>query len=199
MHRFEMSDFLSEEKIVEGCKKGDTHIQRVFFDRYGPKVMGVCMRYIPTNEKEEVFHDVIIKILAEIRKYKKGNLTGWVRTVATHYCIDYLRKKKRNPVFVSYIADEDLGKLSSISDDMEDRDLLEEKFNELHLHISKLPEKSRLILQLIVVDGFTHKEAGKVLGLTENGSKSLLKRVKKKLLSNISQSQKKTKVLNARS
>lgn len=174
-----LAKIISDEDLVLGLKKQDLKIQKQFYLRYGPVLMGVCFRYLkPRESAEEVFHDVVIKIYDNIAKYSgKGSLVAWCKRLAVNTCLDYLRKHK-NQIRLNYIEEQAI----EVEDKVEDVNLLEAaKLDELVKYIAELPEQQQIVLNLFVMDGFSHREISTRLAVSEGASRSLLQRAKKSL------------------
>ncbi len=171
-------------QIVKGCKKGNRKSQQAFYETIGPGVMGVCLRYIrDRNFVEDTFQDIMLKLLTQIDKFKQGDVHAWAKRVAVNHCLDYLKKSKKEQIFIEYI-DESKVKIDNERDDEDfsKEDLSSIRVDQLRSHIDALPEQQRLVVQMHIVDNIRHKAIGEILGISENASKSLLKRAKKRLL-----------------
>jgi len=167
---------LSEEQIVKGCKAQDIEMQRAFYQLYGPVLMGVCARYLkPRENAEEVFHDVVLKIFDNIKKYKgKGSFEGWCKRLTVNACLDFIRKNK-NQMRLNYLEEQ----LVDVADTEEDLDLLvNSKLETLIKLMNDLPQQQQLAINLFVLDGYSHTDIANRLGISEGASRSLLQRAK---------------------
>jgi hypothetical protein len=63
---------LSEEyELIKGCIRQDAKCQRMLFDRYAGKMMGVCLRYANDSmEAEDMLQDAFIKVFQYIGQFK---------------------------------------------------------------------------------------------------------------------------------
>ena len=49
---------LSEQELIDGCRKGNRSLQNALYERYCRKMMVVCLRYCKsTPEAEDVLHE----------------------------------------------------------------------------------------------------------------------------------------------
>ena len=62
---------LTEEDLIEGCRKGKASAQRRLYDRLAPKMLGVCVRYI--KDREEAEHVMIGGIVKVFDKLDQSN------------------------------------------------------------------------------------------------------------------------------
>ena len=166
----------TDEEIVKGCKQGKAEFQEALYLAYGPKMMGVCMRYAQDRmEAEDVFQETYIKVFEKIHRFKGGSLSSWLYTIFINASIDNYRSNKQRHLHVSY--DEIVEVKGSNSDIL--KELAVEEINEI---INQLPEGYRLVFNLFVVDGFSHKEIAKMLEISEGTSKSQLFKAKSMLV-----------------
>ncbi len=169
--------------IIEGCKKGNRNAQKRFYEMFAPKLYAIAVRYVKDeDEAKDVFHDGVLKILDKIGKYNyTGSFEGWVRQVFVNFVIDYLKKKKT----VSYNEEISEQNYNEYIDDsfytLEESELSSLKAEELMKFISELSPAYRIVFNLYVLEGYSHKEIAKYLGISENTSKSNYSRARKKL------------------
>ena len=144
--------------------------------------MGICVRYtVCREEAEDVFHESFIKIFKRIGSVKKPQyLERWMKHVTINTAINHFRKKNK-------ILHEDIYEIDLESNAYEN--ILEEiDQGQLLAIVQKMPEGYKMVFQLYVIEGFTHKEIAKLMKVSENTSKSQLNRAKtylKKQLVNI--------------
>ena len=112
----------------------------------------------------------------------KGSFEGWMKRITVNTVLQKYRKEE--PLTVVHENTEDEISIDSIYNDITLQTLLE--------YIRELPNKYRTTFNLYVLDGYTHKEIGELLGTTIGTSKSNLARarllLKEKIETKISQS-----------
>ena len=64
--------------LVNECAKGNSKAQRALFDKFAPKMLAVCQRYLRNNqEAEDVLQDGFVKVFQKIVDFKmEGSLEG---------------------------------------------------------------------------------------------------------------------------
>jgi RNA polymerase sigma factor (sigma-70 family) len=170
----------SELDMIEGCKKGDRHAQKLLYDRFSGKMYALCCRYVKDKmEAEDVLLTAFTKILDRINQYKnEGSFEGWIRRVMVNESLSYLRKNKSMYVETDIDAVDKEPNYEKLENHLEAQDLLK--------LISELPSGYRIVFNMFAIDGYSHKEIGEQLGINENTSKSQLSRARtvlqKKLL-----------------
>lgn len=154
---------------------GDNVARRVIYDAYAAKVLAICRRYV-TNlpEAEDILQESFIRIFEKIHLYniEEGALDGWIYKVTVNAALQYLRK--RQSLRYDFVEDNHT-KLPSIwlPDELDLEDLKK--------MIDRLPDGQRVVFNLYLIEGYSHKEIAKMLEITENGSKSQLSRAKETL------------------
>lgn len=164
---------MDEITLAKNCIEGDQRAQQKLFEMYAPKMMGVCLRYMKDHaQAEDVLQDGFVKVFTKLDKYTgNGSLEGWVRRIMVNTALDELRKTNKFKTNVSmddvdYKVESDADALSS---------LLEEDLLKL---IQEMPDGYKTVFNMFAIEGFSHKEIGEKLGVSENTSKSQYSRAK---------------------
>lgn len=164
--------FQSEEQLVRGCQKEDPRAQRRVYEKYSSKMLGVCYRYVQDDfEAEEIMVEGFVKVFDRINQFKlEGSFEGWIRRIMVNEALMYLRSKKRMGWEVGY--DDVLYEPNPqpFSSNLEVADLM--------ALIEKLPTGYRTVFNLYAIEGYSHDEIAKTLGITESTSKSQLHRAR---------------------
>ena len=143
---------------------------------------GVCMRYArDEDEAQDMVQNGFIKVFDKLEVYNfTGSFEGWVRRIMVNTAIDFIRKHKNN----TYSLENE----SSIVDETEDGIVLDEELGELNFKaekaieaISRLSAGYKMVFNLYVMEGYTHKEIANFIGISEGTSKSNLAKAKQKL------------------
>lgn len=170
------------QNIIQGCIKGKRKYQQQLFEKYYGKMMGVCMRYArDQDEAQDMVQNGFIKVFEKLSVFNfTGSFEGWVRRIMVNTSIDLIRKNKKNTYAIENEAD--------IVSDEENGIILEEDINELNFKASKAIEAIsnlsagyKVVFNLYVIEGYTHKEIADFLGISEGTSKSNLAKAKQKL------------------
>lgn len=164
---------MDERTLAKNCIEGDQLAQRKLFEMYAPKMMGVCLRYTKDVEQaEDVLQDGFVKVFTKLDKYTgEGSLEGWVRRIMVNTALDHIRKNQK---FNANVAMDDVEyKVESDSDALSS--LMEEDLLKL---IQEMPDGYRTVFNMFAIEGYSHKEIGEQLGVSENTSKSQYSRAK---------------------
>ena len=171
---------MDDSALVKKCINGDQRAQRVLFDRFAPKMLGVCMRYARSSEQaEDVLQDGFVKVFTKLSFYKgDGSLEGWIRRIVVNTALDQIRK---NAKFQDNVTLDDVDyKLElkgNVLESLAADDLLK--------LINEMPTGYKMVFNMFAIEGYSHKEIAEKLEVSENTSKSQYSRarafLKKKL------------------
>ena len=162
----------SEEELIRKCGRKQPKAQREMYDLYSSLMYGVCLRYLKEPQlAEEVMIVAFTKVFDKIDQFKfEGSFEGWMRRIMVNESLTYLRKNKYMYKEVDIEAVDREPDLSKIDDHLEAEDLLKV--------IQELPIGYRTVFNMYAIEGYSHKEIAKQLGVSENTSKSQLSRAR---------------------
>jgi RNA polymerase sigma-70 factor (ECF subfamily) len=165
---------MSETELLNGCLKQDIKIQNLVYKTYGPKVFGICKRYLKNRElAEEVTMNSFLNVYQKCSQFKKqGSFEGWILKTAVNCCLMELRKN--NLQFDDKTPDKtETLSLNETENQFENEDI--EKM------LAILPDSARIIFNLYAIEGYKHKEIAEKLNIAEGTSKSQLNYAREKL------------------
>lgn len=165
------------EELIKDCCKNDRNAQEQLYRLLAPKLFAVCLKYSRnSDEAKDNLQDGFIIIFNKLSQFQhKGSFEGWSKRIIINQCLQQYRSGGVLDIINENIADED-----EITIDKEDVSL-----DFLLKIIQELPDRYRLVFNLYVLDGYSHKEIGSMLEITEGTSKSNLSRAKMILKSKI--------------
>ena len=166
---------MTEKKIIQGCKKLDAPCQRALVKQYSGILFTVSRRYCRDDfMSKEALQEGLIRIFKFIDSYdsSKGNFTAWMKKIVANESLKLI--KKSGSKFSLNLEDVDLPIYDANALD----NLHEEQLIKL---IRELPTGFREVFNMYVIDGYSHKEIGKILNITDSTSRSQLTRAKKLL------------------
>lgn len=159
--------------LVNECAKGNSKAQRALFDKFAPKMLAVCQRYLRNNqEAEDVLQDGFVKVFQKIVDFKmEGSLEGWIRRIVVNTALDTIRKNKK--LLDDVQVEEVQYKVSFTDHQFDGMDLAQ-----LMKLIDAMPDGYRVVFNMFAIEGYSHKEIADTLGVTENTSKSQYSRAR---------------------
>ena len=166
------NQIIKEADLIKGCINNDRRMQEELYSRFAPKMYAVCLRYAGNAEEaEDILQEGFIKIFKKLASFRsEGSFEGWIRRIFVNTSIEHFRRK----TYLQPISEKEEntmeGKSLSVLDSLAEKDLI-------HL-IQQLSPGYRTVFNLYVVEGYTHKEIGEMLSISEGTSKSQLSRAK---------------------
>jgi RNA polymerase sigma factor (sigma-70 family) len=159
--------------LVNECAKGNSKAQRALFDKFAPKMLAVCQRYLRNSqEAEDVLQDGFVKVFQKIVDFKmEGSLEGWIRRIVVNTALDTIRKNKK--LLDDVQIEEVQYKVSFTDHQFDGMDLAQ-----LMRLIDGMPDGYRIVFNMFAIEGYSHKEIADTLGVTENTSKSQYSRAR---------------------
>jgi len=159
------------DDLLQSCIAGNSRAQFQFYERYSPKLYGVCLRYArDEGEANDMLQEGFIKIFRELSAFRgQGSLEAWMCKIMINTALSRLRKKSLK--FLPYVeapenlySDEDI--ISSLS------------AAELITVLNHLPQGYRTVLNLYAIEGYSHAEIAAMLDISEGTSRSQYLRAK---------------------
>lgn len=164
---------MTEKEIIRGCIKEKRSCQKALYEIYSPKMYTLCLRYgRNSSEAQDILQDGFIKVFDNISQFGfKGSFEGWIRRIMVNTALNYCRKKE----FKQEIANVD--GIYQITTEAKAIGNLSEK--EILKIIQSLPDGYRMVFNLYVIEGYTHKEIAEKLAISDNTSRSQLAKARK--------------------
>lgn len=161
------------EQLIIRCKKNDTKAQSELYKLYSSTLFSICLKYSRNYaEAQDNLQDAFITIFGKINQYKnKGSFEGWLKRITVNIALQRYRKDN-----MFQIVNEDHLEDTDVTINEEDEENIPLQF--LLECIQKLPNRYRLVFNLYVLDGYSHKEISKLLDISDGTSKSNLARAR---------------------
>ncbi len=164
-----------DKELIEGCSQNDRHFQEALYRQYFPTMMSVCMRHT-NGDKEtsmEILNTGMLRVFQKIDKYEfRGSFEGWLRRIIYHAVVDYFKQNTKNSHFLIFEErDEPIAATGLQNCYVEDIMSL----------VNYLPPMTQKVFRLYALEGFSHKEIGETLNITDGTSKWHLSTAREKL------------------
>lgn len=154
----------------------DSHDPGAFNALYqflSPKLYYVCLRYLKNDaDAQDALQETFVTAYRKIESFSgQGSFEGWMRRIAVNQCLSKLRIDKKQ------LETESTDSHYTLS---EEEDYLQKEETEarLLLALKALPDGYRTILNLAVLEDYSHREIAELLNITESTSRSQLMRAK---------------------
>ena len=153
------------EVLINSCIRNDRKAQNQLYRMFYPRLLPMALRYLSDhNLAEEVLHDCFLKVYKNIHTFKyKGSFEGWIKVILRRTIIDYVRYKLKDKEHIVLTEDDNTKDFDVPTDALLYEDLLQ--------LIHALPETTRIIFNLFIIEGIPHKKIAKELKISEGTSK----------------------------
>ena len=157
----------NDRALIKKAIQGRQEAQRVIYDKFSPKMLSVCRQYIKDRQfAEDVMVNGFVKVFNKLETFRhEGSFEGWIRRIMVREAISFLRKKQFVVFDYEIFENNDEGQVD-----------IPQAFEVEHIQrlIDSLPEGYKMVFVLHAMEGYSHQEIGKILGISENTSRSQL-------------------------
>ena len=177
---------VDEKDLVHRCRTGEPGARQEMYDIYAGRVLAVCRRYLRESDRaRDLVHDTFLKAwdsLDSFRPRRTGSLGAWLSQIAAHLAVDELRRSK----LLVLTGDDQTGPNSSFAgltgeSPVDETRLRQVPVEELIELIAALPDGYRAVFNLLCLDGLSHREIARLLGITEKTSQTQYLKARHKL------------------
>ncbi|MFH0936184.1 MAG: RNA polymerase sigma factor [Candidatus Woesearchaeota archaeon] len=183
---------LSDEQIIEGCKKCNKKAQKNLYNKYALPLLYICLRYTHSrSEAEDILQEGFIKIFSNIRQYsEKGSFEGWLKRIMINTAITNYKQNKKEHCHknIDEINETHIINNENYEDNEIDIDATNIKTtisnanflkDDILIIINQLPDRYRIVFNLFVMENYSYKEIADILKINTNTLKSQLLRARK--------------------
>jgi RNA polymerase sigma-70 factor (ECF subfamily) len=169
-----------EKEIIDLAIENNRQAQKLIYDQFSPKMLGVCRNYInDIHHAEDVMLTGFMKVFTNLKKFEhKGSFEGWIRRIMIYECIDFLRVKKNQFIH------QDIEEITSTERDSS-YEMDNFSVDDIQNLIDELPVGYKMVFNLYAIEGFKHHEIATMLQISEGTSKSQLSHARKLLQNQI--------------
>jgi RNA polymerase sigma factor (sigma-70 family) len=170
----EQDDIVLVARVVEA----DSGALKELYERHAPWLQARLMRRCNDSEAvADVLQDTFVALWKDARTFRgDGEVAGWLWGIAFRRLVSRLRSRK-DVLLVPEWDSPALGRMPAAEDEV----LLGVEYGDLAGALRRLSPEFRSVVQAVVLDGLTTKEAGRLLGVRENTVKTRLHRAKAQL------------------
>ena len=168
-----------QPQLIALCIKQDRKAEYELYRLSYSYLMSICMRYARDKDTaSEILNMGYLKILKNLGSYKpEVPFKAWARKIMVNTLIDEYRKNKRERQKVVYVEEyfdnSDFSEVNQALSRINCKQIFEQ--------INRLPEATKKVFNLFVIDGYSHREIGEMLEISEGTSKWHLNAARQKL------------------
>ncbi len=151
----------------------------LLYSRYSGKVYAKCLTLLGNTAKaEDATQEIFTKIFLNLSRFnEKSKFSTWVYSITYKFCIDYIRKQKKEKAIFS----DEMERAPDLAEDnIPDKELLELNLVELKAVLDSLKAGDRAILLMKYQDGTSIKDIARFFNKSESAIKMQIKRAKER-------------------
>ena len=164
--------------LIEACKRGDQKAQFELYRLYYVAMYNTTLRIVgDSDDAEDVMQEAFLKAFTRLDSYRKEVSFGaWLKRIVINKALDFLRLKKEQ------LSLEDAGPVGETAEEAPEEVDTEYRAEEIKRAIYSLPEGYRVVLSLILLEGYDHEEVSSILHISNATSRTQYHRAKKRLV-----------------
>lgn len=161
-------------KIIKGCINGNRRDQELLYRRYSSRLFAACLQYSGNDEEaRDILQEGFIKVFENLNNFKfEGSFEGWMRRIMVNTALEKFRSRHN-----LYRVD-DIDSIQEPEYEPDNQDYAGLGAADLLGIIRELPPKYRMVFNLYAIEGYSHKEIGELVNISEGTSKSNLARAR---------------------
>jgi RNA polymerase sigma factor (sigma-70 family) len=152
------------QELIDGCIRNERSAQAKLYHLFYPRMMSMVKRYFPEPvHAEEILNNGFLRAFQKIESYSfKGSFEGWLRRIVFHAVADYANANVKYREKVVLIEKDELIHKDHAS---------KLYYNDLMKLVHTLPEATRTVFNMFVMEEMSHKDIAKTLKISEGTSK----------------------------
>ncbi|GAB4382803.1 MAG: RNA polymerase sigma factor [Salibacteraceae bacterium] len=169
-------DHMIDEADIRGCLNKDPRSQKKVYETYLPLMLAIVRRYISDREEAlDVVNQGFIKVFDKIGQYHfENSFEGWCKRVIINTALDHLRSNRRYKDLFSFEAM--MPSFQVFNDGISSMSI-----DELYKIIDSISPISKVVFNMYVIDGYSHKEISEALNISVGTSKWHLSSARKQI------------------
>ncbi|HER09039.1 MAG TPA: RNA polymerase sigma factor [Bacteroides sp.] len=166
------------QELIAGCMRGERNAQFEIYRRYQAAMYHTALRIVgDPDDAEDVMQEAFLKAFTRIRTYRgEVSFGAWLKKIVIHKALDFLRSKRDHTPL------EEVGEMEDSSEEETGNGDIHLEVELIKRAVACLPEGYRVVLSLILFEGYDHEEVSEILNISNATSRTQYHRAKKKLL-----------------
>ena len=170
-----------DRRLVEESKRGSLQAQHALYKKYAAAMYYTCFHMMRQKETaEDMLQESFSEAFIQLERFRfESSFGSWLKRIVVNKCINEIKRKKTDLYFSGTIEDYDEAYATAYA---EEQELIQGlKVKDVKDALEYLPEGSRMIFQLYLLEGYDHREISEILDVSESNSKSQYMVAKRKI------------------
>lgn len=163
------------KNIIEACKDGNEVARYQLYQLYAKAMYNISYRMMNNREEaEDILQEAFTQAFLKLGSFRyESSFGSWIKRIVVNTCINAINKRKIDLTYCEEIYDGDLV----------DEEEAQPEFTVQNVSnaVEKLPEGSRMVFSLYLLEGYDHGEIAQILNISESTSKSQYMRAKRRV------------------
>lgn len=159
------------QNLIRKCREGDSRSQYRLYKMYSKAMFNIAIRLLANRmDAEDILQEAFVSAFRKIGDFRGDSAFGaWLKRIVINHCISFLKSKKQ-------LFDDFSENYENLPDENPENDNCRFEPEFLHEMIKSLPDGSRIVLNLFLLEDYKHREIAQMLGISESTSKSQYQR-----------------------
>lgn len=168
--------------LVERCLQGDRHAQHELYKLYTKGMFNICLRMLVKREEaEDMLQECFTEAFQRLRTFRFESTFGaWLKQIVVNRCINEMKRKKADAE-LEYYDDMEMIDMPEEHDERPSEYELALSIENVKKAMNELPDGSRTIFSLYLLEGYDHVEIAQIMNITESTSKSQYMRARQRV------------------
>ena len=175
---------LDEQALARCCSQKDRMAGDELYRRYAVRLNTLCKRYLGNeDDAKDLMLETLIQALDKMDSFKyagEGSLYAWISRIAINKAINQIKRHRWRMATLDFRGRDDIPEPT-------EEEMVTIPREKVQAWIAELPDLRRTVFNLYCLDGYTHQEIARMLGISETGSTSVLAKARKQLKEKIRQ------------
>jgi RNA polymerase sigma factor (sigma-70 family) len=147
----ERPDHASDERLIDGCLKGNPEAWSALIDKYKNLIYSIPIKLGMYQDAADIFQSVCVDLLSDLPRLREHRaLPKWLMQTCYHKCVHYQRAADRLVELAPEGSDGDAARHGSTADELPDHMLVQlEQEQILRDAIVELPDKCERMVRLL--------------------------------------------------
>ncbi len=167
------------ELLIEKCRENDRIAQKKLYEHYFGKMYAICLRYMKKQDEAlEVLNLGFFKVFKNIGQFRnQGSFEGWIKRIIINTALDYIKERKNYNHYISPNSEY----LEIYNGETDNSVVSKYNVEEIMKLVHQLPPMAKAVFNLYAIDGYSHREIGEQLNISEVTSRTYLHAARQKL------------------
>lgn len=164
------------KKIIEACKQGNESARYQLYQLYAKAMFNISYRMMNHREEaEDMLQEAFTQAFMKMESFRYESSFGtWLKRIVVNTCINAINRRKVDLTYCDEIYSEDVAEEGVVDEP-------EYTVQNVSKAMEQLPDGSRMIFSLYLLEGYDHVEIAEILNITESTSKSQYMRAKRRV------------------